>query len=157
MARLRRTGVAAEYSAVSGGKNQRTALQSVTITTRLLCLTTIKNQGIPCSGNTTVPYNAVQVTQTTVMPTYFAGVLGHPTITMTAVSTAATRGGAPRASNVAVIIDTTPVDVERGYKLRCKRRGADPDAMRLERLPGSDAESFAMRSEQYGLARMRRA
>ena len=98
-------GVAAEYSSVPGGWNARTALPSTTVTTTLLCLNTIKAEGIPCTGN--VPYNAVRVTQSTVMPTYFAGVLGHPTLTLTTQSTASTRGGATRPTNVAVIVDTT--------------------------------------------------
>ena len=98
-------GVAAEYSSVTGGLNARAALPGASVTSTLKCLNTIKAEGIPCIGN--VPYNAVQVVQTSVIKTFFAGVLGHPTLTLTATATAATRGGSPRPSNVAVIIDTT--------------------------------------------------
>lgn len=99
------TGVAATYSAASGGYNQRSTLPSVTVTSTLKCLTTLQNQGIACVG--TLPYNAVQVTASSVLPMYFAGILGHPTMTISTTSTAAKSGGSPRPSNIAVIIDTT--------------------------------------------------
>jgi Flp pilus assembly protein TadG len=103
-------GVAAEYGAVTGGANHRTTLPSVSMTTTLKCLTTLQAAGIPCVGN--VPYNAVQVTQTSVLPMYFAGVLGHHTMTLSTTSTAAIRGGSPRPTNVAVVMDTTLSMVE---------------------------------------------
>ena len=99
------TGVAATYSAASGGYNQRSTLPSVTVTSTLKCLTTLQNQGIACVG--TLPYNAVQVTASSVLPMYFAGILGHRTLTISTTSTASKRGGSPRPSNIAVIIDTT--------------------------------------------------
>ncbi len=99
------TGVAATYSAASGGYNQRSTLPSVTVTSTLKCLNTLQNQGIACVG--TLPYNAVQVTASSVLPMYFAGILGHRTLTISTTSTASKRGGSPRPSNIAVIIDTT--------------------------------------------------
>ncbi len=99
------TGVAATYSAGLGGYNQRSTLPSVNVTSTLKCLTTLQNQGIACIG--TLPYNAVQVTASSVLPMYFAGILGHRTLTISTTSTASTRGGSPRPSNIAVIIDTT--------------------------------------------------
>ena len=104
-ASINANGVAAQYSSVTGGLNQRPALQTVSVTSTLECLNSIQAIGIPCLGN--VPYNAVKVVQTTVMPTFFAKVLGHPTVTMTTTATAAIRGGSPRPSNIAVIMDTT--------------------------------------------------
>ncbi len=99
------SGVAATYSSVQGGLNARSTLPSVTVTSTLKCLTTLQNQGIACVG--TLPYNAVQVTQSSVLPMYFAGILGHPTMTISTTSTASKRGGSPRPSNIAVILDTT--------------------------------------------------
>ena len=99
------TGVAATYSAASGGYNQRSTLPSVTVTSTLKCLTTLQNQGTACVGD--LPYNAVQVTEASVLPMYFAGILGHRTLTISTTSTASKNGGSPRPSNIAVILDTT--------------------------------------------------
>ena len=65
----------------------------------------MKAQGQACP--TGYPYNAVRVQQVTTIPMYFAGLFGHPTWTLTSVATASSRGGAPRPSNVVVIMDTT--------------------------------------------------
>ena len=98
-------GVAATYSAAAGGYNARTTLPNVSLVATLHCLSTLESQGIPCIGN--VPYNAVQVTQSLNLPTFFGRMLGISTIALKAESTAATRGGSPRPSNVAVVMDTT--------------------------------------------------
>ncbi len=98
-------GVATQLSSVNNANNARPGLPSVTVTTTLKCLTTLQAQGIPCIG--TVPYNAVQVQQTSVIPNYFAGIFGKRTSTLGTTATAAINGGAPRAANVAVVIDTT--------------------------------------------------
>jgi hypothetical protein len=98
-------GVVANYSAAAGGYNARTTLPNVTVTSTLKCLTTLQAQGIACVG--TVPYNAVQVTQSMSLPTFFGAVIGIKTVSLSATATAATRGGSPRPSNVAVIMDTT--------------------------------------------------
>ena len=98
-------GVAATYSSAQGGLNARSTLPSVTVTSTLKCLTTLQSQGTACVG--TLPYNAVQVTQSSVLPMYFAGILGHRTLTISTTSTASKSGGSPRPSNIAVIIDTT--------------------------------------------------
>jgi len=93
------------YSAVSGDDNARTGLPSVTVTPTLECLNTLVAEGEACAGP--VPYNAVKVVQQSVLPMYFAGMFGHKTITLTAISTAAARGSTPRYANVAIIVDTT--------------------------------------------------
>ncbi len=99
------TGVAAAYSAAPGGANQRTSLPSVTVTSKLECLTTLQAQGIACVGN--VPYNAVQVSESMTLPMYFAGILGHKTMQISTTSTASTRGGSPLPANIAIIVDST--------------------------------------------------
>jgi Flp pilus assembly protein TadG len=98
-------GVAAVYSAAPGGYNARKSLPNVTVTSTLECLSTLQSQGIACVG--AVPYNAVQVHQTMSLTTFFAKVVGVKTIPLAATSTAATRGGAPRPSSIAIIMDTT--------------------------------------------------
>lgn len=102
------TAAATKYSSVSGDKNARTSVANVTMVSgypKLKCLSTLQAQGVACVG--AVPYNAVQVKQQAVVPMYIAGMFGHSTMTVTASSTAATRGGSPTPYNVAVIVDTT--------------------------------------------------
>ncbi len=99
------TGVAALYSAAPGGKNVRPGLPNVTVTSIVECLTTLQAEGIACVGN--VPDNAVQVTQSLALPTVMGGIVGVKTLNINAIATASTRGGSPRPSNIAVIMDTT--------------------------------------------------
>jgi Putative Flp pilus-assembly TadE/G-like len=70
-----------------------------------LCLSTVSGAGwnIPCNS---LGYNAVQVTETATVPTLFARLLGRPTLTISATSTASP--GRPIPYNVALILDTTP-------------------------------------------------
>jgi Flp pilus assembly protein TadG len=96
---------ATSYSAVSGDENARTNLPSVTVAVNHECYQTLENAGGGCAGP--VPYNAVQVTQTSVLPMYFAGLFGHKTVTLSATSTAEPRGLTPRNVNVAIIVDAT--------------------------------------------------
>jgi hypothetical protein len=103
------TGAATLYSAVAGNKNAHANLPGVTMVSGyplVKCLATMVAQGAACVG--TVPDNAVQVRQQQVMRMYFAGLFGHPTITITTTATASTRGASPTPYNVALIVDTTP-------------------------------------------------
>jgi len=92
------------YSGMAGGKNIYNDLAVGTPTVTGLCLTTVQNWGIPCSA--TNP-NAVSVTETATIPTFFAGVFGIPTMTISATSTAS-KGSKPQPYNVAIVLDTTP-------------------------------------------------
>ena len=98
-------GTIMKYSAATGGFNARPSLPNVVVSSSLKCLSTLKALGQACVG--AVPYNAVQVQQTTTIPLYIAGIFGKPTMPMSALATASVRGGSPRPSNVAVIVDTT--------------------------------------------------
>ncbi|MDR3745448.1 MAG: TadG family pilus assembly protein [Acidobacteriaceae bacterium] len=69
------------------------------------CLTTLKNQGMACTSPTTA--NALQVTQTLVIPMYFARVFGVKQVTISATATAAMTGHRAVPYNVAIIADTT--------------------------------------------------
>ena len=69
------------FSAVSGGKNTYQGLTIATHTITPVCLATVTGWGVKCttSGGLATAANAVVVTQTTSVPTMFAGVLGKPT------------------------------------------------------------------------------
>jgi hypothetical protein len=98
-------GVVASYSSATGGLNERASLPGVSVTSTMKCLQTLETQGLSCVG--TIPFNAVQVTQTVSLKTLFGSMIGMKTVPLNAVATAAIRGGGPRPSNVAVIMDTT--------------------------------------------------
>jgi Flp pilus assembly protein TadG len=106
------TATATSYGAQSGQKNVFSA-QTVTTTPALKCLTALKNlngtgQGIPClTYGSQAAANAITVTQTAVVPTFFAGVLGINSVTVSAAATASSKGGAAPPLNVMIILDTT--------------------------------------------------
>lgn len=96
--------VGMSYTSAAGSKN---AYFGVSVGTPVIagkCLTTVTSWGIPCSA--TSP-NAVSVTETATIPTFFAEAIGIPTMTLTATSTAS-KGSKPLPYNVAIILDTTP-------------------------------------------------
>ena len=106
------TTTAISYGAQSGQKNFFSA-QTVTTTPTLKCLTALQNLngaglGIPClTYGSQAAANAIAVTQTAVVPTFFAGVLGINSVTISATATASSKGGAPPPLNVMIILDTT--------------------------------------------------
>jgi hypothetical protein len=98
-------------SSVTGGANANPNLPNPQLSTTLRCLTSVKNQGILCTGSPT-GNNALTVTQTVSIPTYFIrviavfGINASKSLTVSATSTAAMRG-VPAQYNVAVVLDTT--------------------------------------------------
>jgi Flp pilus assembly protein TadG len=106
------TATATSYGAQSGQKNVFSA-QTVTTTPALKCLTALKNLngtglGIAClTYGSQAAANAITVTQTAVVPTFFAGVLGINSVTITATATASSKGGAAPPLNVMIILDVT--------------------------------------------------
>ena len=68
------------------------------------CLNTLKDQ-LPCSN--TAGANAMAVEEQVTIPTFFAKVLGIPTLTITAQSLSSMKGSSAIPFNVMVIIDTT--------------------------------------------------
>ena len=102
--------MAISYGAQTGQKNFFSP-QTVTTTTTLKCLTTLKTcraGGIPClTYGTQAAANAIVVTQTAVVPTFFAGVLGINSWTVSATATASSKGGSAPPLNVMMILDTT--------------------------------------------------
>jgi len=102
------TATATTYSSVAGGLNVRSSLPNATMVSgypKLKCLTTLQNQGIPCIAPANA--NAIEVQQQVVLPMYFAGLFGQKTMTLTATSTAAMRGGAITPYNIAIVMDAT--------------------------------------------------
>ncbi|MGA7525401.1 MAG: pilus assembly protein TadG-related protein [Acidobacteriaceae bacterium] len=96
--------VGQSFSGGTGDKNVDTGGLSVgTPTITPLCLATVTAWGIPCTS--TSP-NAISVTETVTMPTLFAGLLGKPSIPLSATSTAS-KGSRPLPYNIAVIVDST--------------------------------------------------
>lgn len=100
------SSVGQTYSAGSGSKNIYTglAISGGTATITPKCLTTVSNWGAPC--NSTTP-NAIAVTQTAVVQTFFAGIFGVKTVTVSATSTAAGKGAVPLPYNVVILVDST--------------------------------------------------
>ena len=100
---------ATAYSAVAGNANANGALmpgaQMVSGYPKLECLTTVTNWGILCPA--AINANAIQVSETLKLPTYFGAVIGIPNLNVTATSTAAMRGSPRNPYNVAVLVDTT--------------------------------------------------
>jgi Flp pilus assembly protein TadG len=98
------------FSSASGNANATSDLPSPVLSTSLECLTSVANSGVLCTASPT-GNNALQVTQTVTIPTYFIRVLsafGAPTnMTVSATSTAAMRGSTNAQYNVAIVIDTT--------------------------------------------------
>jgi hypothetical protein len=101
---------AISYSGQTGNNNAFTP-QTVTATATLQCLTsvaTLSSGAIPCQ-----PYgvqasaNALKVTQTAVVPTFFARVLGIPSVTLTATAIAVPQGSGTPPLNLMIVLDTT--------------------------------------------------
>jgi Flp pilus assembly protein TadG len=104
--------MAVSYGAQTGKINFFSP-QTVTTTTTLKCLTALQNwygqgQGIPClTYGTQAAANAIEVTQTAVVPTFFAGMLGYNSWTVTVKAMASSKGGSAPPLNVMMILDTT--------------------------------------------------
>ncbi len=102
------TSAATTYSGVTGNLNARNNLPNVTMVSgypKAVCLTTLKNQGMACSSPANA--NAIQVKQQVTVPMYFMALLGKPSLTIGAASTASMRGASRSPYNVVIIVDTT--------------------------------------------------
>lgn len=101
------TGYVTTYSSETGDENTNSSLQHVSITSSFLCLSSVVSLNIPClnsTGSTSGAYNAMRVTQTAQVPTWFGALFGVPKFNLTATATAAMRGlAAPY--NVAIVLD----------------------------------------------------
>ena len=103
------------YSSQPTGLNGSSLLSFVSITPNFYCSSTLEASPyfLPCyspaSGSCTgsSTCNALQVTQTAKVNLWFGGLLGMPSMTMSATAYAAMRGETALPYNIAVIMDTT--------------------------------------------------
>jgi hypothetical protein len=102
------TTTATSYSSLSGDNNAQANMSSVTMVSgypKVLCLTTLSNNGMSCVAPG--DGNAVQVQQQMVVNLFFAPIFGKKTLTLTATATAAMAGAITSPYNVAIVVDTT--------------------------------------------------
>jgi Flp pilus assembly protein TadG len=93
------------YSAGSGGLNSYSWMGNVTVTITPECLATLTGAGMGCVAPANA--NALQVTESVNLPTFFARLFGMNSIPISTESTAAMRGSSSVPYNIAVIVDTT--------------------------------------------------
>jgi Putative Flp pilus-assembly TadE/G-like len=100
--------IATQYSSLNGDSNAYDFMPNVTMVSgypKLSCLTTLTKLGVACVAPANA--NAIVVQQQVVVPTFFAGLVSHKNITLTATATASMRGAVSAPYNVAIILDTT--------------------------------------------------
>jgi hypothetical protein len=95
---------ATTYSASQGDYNYNAALGSVTPSITPVCVNMLLTGGGTCSSSS--PANAVKISETATINTYFMKLFGVPTLTVTANATASTMGQA-QPWNVAILLDAT--------------------------------------------------
>ena len=101
------TNAATTYSSMVGSLNTASSLTNVQMQPpSFVCLATVTaSMGIPCLGPG-AGYNAMIVTQTADVNTWFAKIFKIPVFHMSATAYA-TPGGAPAPLNMVIIVDTT--------------------------------------------------
>ena len=101
--------MANSYSAVQGDANSNQGImpgaKMVSGYPKLECLNTVTSWGVLCPS--AINANAIQISETVSVPSYFAELIGVPSITVTTTSTAAMRGAPRTPYSVAILIDTT--------------------------------------------------
>lgn len=104
--------VASAWSAASGGKN---VIANVSVTTNATPMSCTGGTGKTCTSSSSSP-NAMMVTETASVPTYFASVFGINNLTVSATSyaiattsncTSNCSGGVAQEADVMIIVDTT--------------------------------------------------
>jgi Flp pilus assembly protein TadG len=97
--------VALNYSSNPGSLNTYTAFTINTPSITARCSTTIAGPpwDIPCDS--TDP-NVVTVQESATWRTFFAGIVGHPTLNVNVIA-AASKGRRPKPYNIAIVLDTT--------------------------------------------------
>ena len=96
-----------------GGANMNINLPQAAVTPHFACVPYVTTTfGVPCTAGV-MGDNAIQVTQTAVIPTMFIrilslwGINSASSINLTTVATAALKGAAPAQYNVAMVVDST--------------------------------------------------
>jgi hypothetical protein len=96
---------ATDYSGSSGDENANSTLGTVLTTVSTVCLNSLQPSGSTCPA-TSPPPNAVRVTESTTVPTYFMKLFGFSQLNVGAEATASMQGQV-QPWNVAIIIDAT--------------------------------------------------
>jgi Flp pilus assembly protein TadG len=97
--------VGTQYSCISGGQNYNPLVGNATPTINTVCLNVLEPAGSNCAQNNNVP-NAVKVTESATVSTYFMRVLGINSVAVGAAATASMQGTS-NAWNVAIVEDAT--------------------------------------------------
>ncbi len=106
------TAAVKQFSSATGGLNTSNMLSSDQIATQtLFCASTMTKAPfyVECQtppGSTT-GYNAITVTQTAKVNLWFGGLIGMPSMNLSATASAAMKGGSDIPYNLAIIMDTT--------------------------------------------------
>jgi Flp pilus assembly protein TadG len=93
------------YSAGSGDKNAYNWMSGVSVTVTAKCLSTLTSQGLPCVSPESA--NALQVSESFNVPTYFARLFGINQIPISWTSTASMSGAGSTPYNIVIIADST--------------------------------------------------
>ncbi|HWT65630.1 MAG TPA: pilus assembly protein TadG-related protein [Terracidiphilus sp.] len=108
------TTQATNFSAVPGDKNASDYwLPNASMVSgypQMYCSSTVTGWGVACNPSINASSggaNALVVKQTVTLPLYFGSIIGHPTMTIGATSTASMRGSQNYPYNIAMVIDTT--------------------------------------------------
>jgi Flp pilus assembly protein TadG len=122
----------------SFGSNVSADLPGVTMVSgypQVKCLTTLESQGLACTN--TASANAMAVEEQATIPTFFAKVLGIPTLTITAQSLSSMEGSSAIPLNIMLVIDTTR-----------SMRGSDPTCQQATGLSNPTQEDCAKEGVQ---------
>ena len=101
------TNVGTQYSASSGDNNANSTPVTVVTTVTPICLNILMPSGETCSSNSPEIPNAVRVTQTATVKTYFMPILFGPSTLSVSTSATASMQGSPLPSNIAIVMDAT--------------------------------------------------
>lgn len=93
------------YSASTGGLNYSNFNGTVTTTVSTPCITALYTGNVTCANTSNTP-NAVRVTETATIPTFFLVIATVKTLTVHATATSTIAGVPPY--NIAIVLDGTP-------------------------------------------------
>ena len=145
------TGVSTAYeysgdanSPANASYNIHSNLNITGVTPTLGCIstTTYATLGLPpcIAYGTQLAANAIQVTETAKVPTYFAKIFGVPSVNISATATAIAKGGQAKPYHIMMVLDTT-ASMGMGTDSSCTVPGlsgfAESGAMRPIRHPGT--------------------
>ncbi|HEX4158268.1 MAG TPA: pilus assembly protein TadG-related protein [Rhizomicrobium sp.] len=130
-------GIATHYSASGSGALNKYGQASVSMAPGYPVLQCLRSTGVSCSGTDNA--NAIKVSQTAVVPTFFARLFGLSTWNISATSLASARGGTAQPVDVEIILDTT-----------ASMNDPDPNCT----IPGATREQCAVRGVQTLLSEL---